>query len=213
MEITWFGHSSFLIKTKNGKQILTDPFDKTVGYKTYQDTTDIVTISHHHYDHDYTNDIKGAIDIIDSCGTFKKHDVLIKGIPSYHDKSNGSKRGKNIIYIIKADNFNICHLGDLGHKLSKEDIKAIGDIDILLIPVGGIYTINGIDASSIAKDINPKIIIPMHYKTTYLSFALDSVDTFINNMNNVKKLSCSTLKITKPLDEHCAVKILIPSAQ
>ncbi|KEI03071.1 MBL fold metallo-hydrolase [Clostridium botulinum] len=213
MEITWFGHSSFLIKTKNGKRILTDPFDKTVGYKTYQDTAHIVTISHHHYDHDYTEGIQGTIDVIDSCGSFEKHGVLIKGIPSYHDKSHGSKRGENIIYIIKVDNFNICHLGDLGHKLSKEDIEAIGDIDILLIPVGGIYTINGIDAASVAKDINPKIIIPMHYKTTYLSFALDSVDTFVDNMNNVKKLSCSTLKITEPLNDHCAVKILIPSAQ
>lgn len=213
MELTWFGHSSFLIKDSNGTKILTDPFDRSVGYKTYTDTADIVTISHHHYDHDYIEEIKGNADIIDSCGTFEKHGVSIKGIPSYHDEVKGAKRGNNTIFVIEADNLRVCHLGDLGHILSKETLDEIGSIDVLLIPVGGIYTIDGNTASLVAKSINPHLIIPMHYKTTYLSFELDSVDKFTNKMINVDNLLSSNIKISSPLDGTCKVKILKPIDQ
>ncbi|KGM98460.1 beta-lactamase [Clostridium novyi A str. 4552] len=213
MELTWFGHSSFLIKDSKGIKILTDPFDKSVGYKIYTDTADIVTISHHHYDHDYTEEIQGNVDIIDSCGTFESHGISIKGIPSYHDEVKGAKRGKNTIFVMEVDDLRICHLGDLGHTLSQETLDEIGNIDVLLIPVGGIYTINGEIASLVARAINPHLIIPMHYKTTYLSFALDSVDTFADNMVNVDNSLLSIITLTAPLKDRCKVKILRPVAQ
>lgn len=208
MKITWFGHSCFLIENSMGTKILTDPFDTTVGYKLYTDTADIVTVSHQHFDHNYTKDIKGNPLIIDTCGTFTKNNISIKGISSYHDTTHGSQRGENIIFVIKIDNFTICHLGDLGHKLTEEDISCIGHIDILLIPVGGIYTIDGIVAASICTEINPSIIIPMHFKTPLLSFDLDSVNKFLNNMGNVETLSTYTLTLDSPIHKNCMVKIL-----
>lgn len=213
MEITWLGHSSFLIKDSKGKKILTDPFDDSVGYKIYEDESDLVTISHHHFDHSYTDSIKNNPEVIDKVGSFFTCGIEIKGIPSYHDHCKGAKRGENTIYIITIDGYKICHLGDLGHELSKEDLDKIGDVDILLIPVGGNFTIDGKEAASIAKKINSHIVIPMHFKTPYLTFDLDGVETFITNMKNGERLNNSTLKIEGKLEDNNTVKILDPISQ
>lgn len=213
MEITWLGHSSFLIKDSDGRKVLTDPFDESVGYKTFKDEVDLVTISHHHFDHDYLDSIKNKPEIADEVGLFYKCDIPIEGIASYHDDVKGAKRGENIIYILTIDGYKICHLGDLGHILSHEDINKIGNIDILLIPVGGNYTIDGKEASYIAKSINPHIIIPMHYKTPYISFPIAGVETFVTNMKNGEKVKNHILKIEGELTERNAVKILDPAPQ
>lgn len=213
MEITWLGHSSFLIKDSKGKKFLTDPFDESIGYNTYKDEVDLVTISHDHFDHSYTESIKNNPEVIDTIGSFSAHGIEIKGIPSYHDNCKGAKRGENTIYIITVDGYTICHLGDLGHKLSKNDLDKIGDIDILLIPVGGNFTIDGKEAAAIAKDINSHIVIPMHFKTPYLTFDLDGVEIFITNMKNAEKVNNCTLKIEGKLEDKNAVKILDPISQ
>ncbi len=213
MEITWLGHSSFLIKDSSGKRILTDPFDETVGYKIYDDKADLVIISHHHFDHDCLQYVKGNPEIVDKVGLFNKCDISIEGIISYHDNVKGAKRGENIIYIMTIDNYRVCHLGDLGHNLSEEYLSKIGDIDILLIPVGGNFTINGKEAASIAKSINAHIVIPMHYKTPYISFPIDGVETFITNMKNGDRISHSTLVIEVELQDKNIVKILDPILQ
>lgn len=213
MEITWLGHSSFLIKDSRGVKIITDPFDETVGYKVYNADADLVTISHHHFDHAYLKSIKGNPEIVDEVGLFNKCDIPIEGIPSYHDDAEGAKRGENIIYVITVDNYKICHLGDLGHSLSPEDIIKIGNIDILLIPVGGNFTIDGKEAAHIAKTINAHMVIPMHYKTPYISFPLEGVEAFITNMKNGENVTSCTLKIQEPLHGRNVVKILEPVAQ
>lgn len=210
MEITWLGHASFLIKSSNGTKILTDPYDNSIGYKTFKDSANIISISHKHFDHSYTHEIKGKKNIIDKVGVFNVCNVLIRGIPSYHDNLNGVKRGNNIIFVFTIDGYNICHLGDLGHKLSKDTIEQIGDIDILLIPVGGHYTINGKEASFVAKSIAPSIIIPMHFKTPSLSFPLDGVENFITNMKNGEKIHSDTLIIDKKIQDKNMVEILDP---
>ena len=208
MEITWLGHSSFLLKDSKGRKLLTDPFDSTIGYEIYEGSPDIVTISHQHFDHNYTKALTGNYEIIDKLGIFMAHDISIKGTPSYHDKDKGAKRGDNIIFTFKMDGYNICHLGDLGHVLSSDDIDTIGSVDILFVPVGGNYTIDGKEASEVTKKINPKIVMPMHYKTSRVSFPLDGVETFLMYMKNATKIDNNTLVINGVLDEAMSVKIL-----
>jgi L-ascorbate metabolism protein UlaG (beta-lactamase superfamily) len=179
MEITWLGHSSFLLQDSKGRKLLTDPFDATIGYEIYKGSPDIVTISHQHFDHNYTKELNGNYKTLDKIGMFYICDISIKGTPSYHDKNKGAKRGDNIIFTFKMDDYTLCHLGDLGHPLSNDDIDAIGNVDVLFIPVGGNYTLNGKEAAEVTKKINPKIVIPMHYKTPLVSFPLDGVETFL----------------------------------
>lgn len=213
MEITWLGHASFLIKDSKGRRILTDPFDETVGYKVFNDEVDLVTISHHHFDHDYTGALKGNPEIIDKSGLFQKCDIPVEGIPSYHDEIKGAKRGENIIYVITVDGYKICHLGDLGHPLSQENIEKLGHIDLLLIPVGGNFTIDGKQAASLAKAINSHLIIPMHYKTPFVGFDIEGVENFITSIKNGERVKSSTLKIEGKLEDRNIVKILDPISQ
>lgn len=208
MKITWLGHSSFLIEDSKGRKLLTDPFDGSVGYKVYDDVADVVTISHHHFDHDYTEKIKGNPQIIDKVGLFNICDIDIASIASYHDKMKGEKRGENIIFTFKMDGYKLCHLGDLGCLLTEEDIQKIGTIDILFIPVGGNYTLDGKEASTVAKMLNSHIVIPMHFKTSAINFPLEGAENFITNMKNGDRIRTKSLTIERPLADYNIVKIL-----
>lgn len=202
MEITWLGHSSFLIKDSHGRTILTDPFDDSIGYNTFTGEVDIVTISHHHFDHDYTKGISSKdVQIIDKVGHFYVCDINIQGIPSYHDEVKGAKRGENTIYLFQVDGYTLCHLGDLGYIPSKEEIKEIENVDILFIPVGGHYTIDGKEALQITKLIKSHIVIPMHYKTPVLTFPLDGLETFLKYMKNAHKANSNSISITGDLND------------
>lgn len=208
MEIKWLGHSSFLLTDSNGRRLLTDPFDHTVGYPLFQGDCDVVTVSHQHFDHNYTEKVKDTAKIINKVGFFQPCDIPITGIPSFHDDVEGAKRGENIIYVIEMDGYRICHLGDLGHMLTENDIEKLGKIDILLIPVGGNFTIDGKKAAELAVKIDPHIIIPMHFKTPKLSFPLDGVETFLKYMKNGEKLLGNILKIEGTISGKNLVKIL-----
>lgn len=208
MEITWYGHSCFLLKSRNGKKILMDPYDESVGYTVPNESVDIVTISHHHFDHDFTSTLPGIPTIIDKEGCYNISDIIIKGIKSFHDKELGAKRGNNIIFVITIDGLNICHLGDLGHTLSKELLAEIGSVDLLMIPVGGNYTIDGDEAAVISKAINSHIVLPMHYATDSLSFALEGAEKFIAKMQNSEKVDSCTIEVTDIPCEYNKVKIL-----
>lgn len=187
MKINWLGHASFLIEAE-GKKIITDPFDEKVGYPLYAGEVDIATVSHDHYDHNAVHLLKGNPVVVKETGHFSWGEINITGYPSYHDKNKGRDRGENIIYKISAEDISILHLGDLGHVLEDQTVKEIGDIDILLLPVGGVYTINADEAFTLAQKINPKIIIPMHFATPALSFALSPVEDFTSKFDySVKK--------------------------
>lgn len=207
MKITYLGHSSFILENSKGTKILTDPFDDTVGYTVFQGNVDIVTISHYHFDHDYTKKVRYN-HILDKTGYFNFNGTSITGIPSYHDKVKGAKRGKNIIFIIETDGYRLCHLGDLGYVLSKDEISKIGNIDVLFIPVGGNFTIDGKEAAKISAEINPHITIPMHYKTPLLSFELDGLEKFLKSTKNAEKVGSCFLNITDKLTCQNKVKIL-----
>ena len=197
MKIRWLGHSSFLIESAKGIRIITDPFDETLGYKLPRVKADIVTVSHEHFDHNYVRGVKGKPVVFKGPVKRESHKMEFKGILTYHDSVYGSKRGSNTIFIINADGLKMCHLGDLGHVLSQEVLMEIGPVDILFIPVGGFYTIGSIQASQVFNDINPKITIPMHYRTDVIRLSIDSVEEFLSGKDNVKFLDTNELEISK----------------
>ena len=170
MEITYLGHASFKLRGKTGT-VVTDPFDsKYVGFDFPKVSADIVTVSHHHPDHDNLKAISGTVRrpepfIIDAPGEYELQDISVFGYPSFHDNKNGAERGKNTIMVIAADGIRIAHLGDLGHTLSDQQIDNLGAIDVLLIGVGGDSSIGPKPAAEIIRNIEPSIVIPMHYKT------------------------------------------------
>lgn len=196
MNIYFIGHSSFLIKTSTGKRILTDPFNLDIGYKTFDSEVDLVTISHSHFDHSYTEHFSNDVKIIQTAVEFENTYCKITPFTSFHDKLNGQKRGPNIIFKIEIDNITLCHLGDLGHSLSKKTISELGKIDILFAPVGENYSIDLTDLKDTIKKINPRYIIPMHYKTENLSFTLNTLDKFLLKLKKYPKERLDSFSIS-----------------
>jgi len=194
MKIIYLAHASFLIETESGVKILTDPYDNSVGYTVFELSADVVLTSHKHFDHAYTKSLKGDYVLVDKEGEFNVKGVKIKGIKTFHDKEKGQKRGENIVFVIE-DKFSVAHLGDLGHELAETELEKMGRVDILLIPVGGVYTIDAKEALNVAKAINPKIIIPMHYKTEKLKFDLGKVEEFTKHFEDVEVLQTSEIEI------------------
>ncbi|HUT96006.1 MAG TPA: MBL fold metallo-hydrolase [Candidatus Paceibacterota bacterium] len=187
MKITWHGQSCFklLVKSNNGGKItiLIDPFDKETGLNPPRGGADIVLITHNHHDHNNLKTVSGTPFVINGPGEYDTKGVPIKGIYSYHDNSEGSENGVNTIYVIEAENMQICHLGDLGQKeLTDEQLDKMGEIDILMVPVGGTWTIDGEGAVKIINQIEPSIAIPMHYKIPGINIKLEKVDDFLKEI-------------------------------
>jgi len=169
MEITYLGHSSFKVKTKSGT-VITDPYDpKMVGLKYSGVEGEIVTVSHQHPDHNALSVVSGVKKTIQGPGEYEIAGVSIVGYPSFHDGVGGSERGKNTIYAIEAEGLRIVHLGDLGHIPSEDLINEIGDVDVLMIPVGGTFTIGPKEAAKVVSEVEPYFVIPMHYNTPGLN--------------------------------------------
>ena len=199
MQIIWYGYSCFLIKTSIGKRILIDPFDNSLEYDNNFPKCDLITISHSHFNNSYLNNSNHETKIINETGLIHMDSLEIEGLNSFHDKYNGLKRGPNIIYIFRDDKYSLCHLGNLGHIPSSLVLEKLKNIDILLIPIGGHFTLNGFDAAKLCKLINPKYIIPMHYRTNRTSLYLDDPKNFIISMKHLKKINSNVLN-TSDLD-------------
>jgi L-ascorbate metabolism protein UlaG (beta-lactamase superfamily) len=183
MDITYLGHSSFKIKTKTAT-VITDPFDpQMTGLKFAPTEGEIITVSHAHRDHNSTDKISGVKKVVDGPGEYEISGVSIIGYPSFHDKEQGAKRGKNTIFVIEAEGLRLVHLGDLGHAITEDMINEIGDVDVLMIPVGGEFTIGPKEASEIVSKIEPFFVIPMHYMQEGLNkenfVKLEPVDSFL----------------------------------
>lgn len=163
MQINYLGHSCFKIKSKD-VVLVTDPFDKYIGFSMPQTKADIVTISHEHKDHSCLTSIEGQPFVVKAPGEYEISGISIFGLSVFHDKVKGAERGRNTIYIIRAEEISLCHLGDLGHKLNDEQLEEVNGVDVLFIPVGGRYTIDPKEAVEVINQVEPKIIIPMHYK-------------------------------------------------
>ncbi len=203
MRIKWWGHAAFYIESKDGMGILTDPYDETLGYRPITDNTSLVTVSHDHFDHNAVHLLPGNPRVVDTLKGAEMGNVSIRGIKSYHDKEKGEKRGDNRIYIIEVDGIRICHAGDLGDDLSEEELAAMGEVHILMIPVGGFYTVDAQEAYNIASKIKPSIIIPMHYRTDAIDFPIAPVDDFKSLFNDeqVMEMGSADIEITSIPEE------------
>jgi L-ascorbate metabolism protein UlaG (beta-lactamase superfamily) len=196
MEITWLGHSSFKIKGKQAT-VITDPFSPDTGYSLGKQNASIVTVSHSHPGHSYTSGINSDPHLVTGPGEYEISNVLIIGLASYHDDEKGKIRGKNTIYLIEMDEITICHMGDLGHPLTDSQTEEMGNVDILMLPVGGVSTINATTAAAIVRQIEPKIVLPMHYGTPSLKRTLDPVDRFLKEIGSHDITPQAKLTITK----------------
>ncbi len=196
MKIQWFGHACFLLESQDGTKVVTDPFDGSVGYKIPMVEADIVTVSHDHCDHNYVEGVQGDPEIMKSPGEYTIGGISIKGVPTFHDDVKGAKRGPNIIYTFEIDGIKVCHAGDLGHLLSKAQLEEVGEVDVLIIPVGGTFTLGAEGAAAAVEQFGPKITIPMHFKTPAVSMPIDPVDVFLEKMGEGEYLDSDTIEIT-----------------
>ena len=195
MEITWYGHACFRMRDK-GATVVTDPYDQSIGYTLPKVRADIVTVSHNHADHNYVSGIKGAPKVVDGPGEYEIKGVFITGIATFHDGKKGAQRGRNTVFLFEFDGLTICHLGDLGHVPTQAQVETLSDVDVLLIPVGGISTIAASQAAEVVSLLEPKIVIPMHYKTKALTLKLASVNRFLQEMGLKKLAAQESLKVT-----------------
>ncbi|MBE5796851.1 MAG: MBL fold metallo-hydrolase [Clostridiales bacterium] len=167
MIISCIGHAKFLIELENGLRIVTDPYDATCGYPVTEISADVVLVSHGHHDHSAVDTVRGVETVIDAAGTYAlPEDVTIRAVEADHDDAGGSKRGKTLLFCIEAEGLRVMHLGDLGHVPTEAQLAALGSADVLMIPVGGFYTIDAPTAVTVAGLLNARVVLPMHYKTS-----------------------------------------------
>lgn len=189
-KIYWAGQSCFQISVSNSKDhsadIVIDPYDDATGLKLPNLSADILLVTHNHHDHDNVKGVKGTPFVINGPGEYEVKGVFVQGIPSFHDDKEGKERGQNTIYVIEAEDTRFCHLGDLGQNLlTDEQLEKIDNVDVLMIPVGGVYTIDSSAAQKIISQIEPKIVIPMHYRlkeSKAETAKLDEVSKFLKTM-------------------------------
>jgi L-ascorbate metabolism protein UlaG (beta-lactamase superfamily) len=193
MKVKWLGHASFLIISEAGIKIITDPYPQGSGlsYAPINEAADIVIMTHDHFDHNNVSSVLGKPQVITGSGVKTVKGVQFRGIDTYHDGSQGKERGANTAFCFSVDGINLCHLGDLGHRLSQEQIAEMGSIDILFIPIGGVYTIDAKMAGTVINDLKPKVVLPMHYKTAKCDWPLNTVDDFVMDKKSVKRLNVS----------------------
>jgi L-ascorbate metabolism protein UlaG (beta-lactamase superfamily) len=201
MNVKWYGHSAFKLTTAKGVRIILDPYEPGFGggltYGPITDEADLVLTSHDHGDHCYVKEIKGKFTRIDKAGVHDVAGIKITAIPCFHDPSKGKERGNNLIFVIEADNLRVAHVGDLGHSLDAATLQKIGPVDLLMLPVGGFYTIDAGVATGVMQAIRPSITVPMHYKTDKCGFPITTVDDFIKGKKGVKRPDASELEVTK----------------
>ncbi|MSP13966.1 MAG: lactamase [Chloroflexi bacterium] len=196
MEITWMGHACFRLRGKEAT-LVTDPFGKDIGLAIPRVRADIITISHGHPNHSNISGFRGEAKVVEGPGEFEINGVFIFGIQSYHDKAKGAERGPNTIYVFEFSDLTVCHLGDLGHTLTQAQIEAIGDIDVLLVPVGGGDTLSVTDAAEVVSQVEPRLVIPMHYGMAGITLPLDPPDKFLKEMGTEPGLSQEMLKVSR----------------
>lgn len=204
MKLKWLGHAAFMITPDSGIRVITDPYeagayDGGVGYSPIADAADIVTVSHEHADHNGVAEVSGSPVVVRKTGKYDVKGIPIEGILTCHDCTGGRERGLNTVFCLTIDGIRLCHLGDLGHELSPKELAAIGRPDVLLIPVGGYFTIDAATARKIAEALKPKIVVPMHYKTDKLNFPVAGVEEFIGLMKHypVKHIRSSEVELSR----------------
>jgi len=198
MEISWLGHSCFRLRGRDAA-IITDPCPKSTGYTIGRPTAAAITVSHEHGDHNNVSAVTGNPHVLKGPGEFEVSGVPVTGIRTYHDTDQGAELGRNIAYVMEIDDVRVCHLGDLGHVPTPEQVEELSGVDVLLIPVGGGSTIDATAAAETISLIGPKLVIPMHYKTAAAKAKLEPLDRFLKEVGatDAQKESQPKLAVTK----------------
>ena len=195
MKIKWLGHASFLITSVSGVKIITDPYEPNdkLLYGAIDESADIVTVSHDHFDHGNVAAVQGTPQTVKTDAEIKG--IKFKGIATAHDASGGKERGRNTVFCFEVDGIKVCHLGDLGHELTAEQMTGIGSVDVLLLPVGGFYTIDAAVASRVAEQLKPRVIIPMHFKNSRCNFPIAGVEEFLRGKEDVNQPASTEVEL------------------
>ena len=216
MNIKWFGQSCFLLTDENGVRILTDPCSPKTGYDVKNVYCEAVTVSHRHFDHNHITSAAGEPVIITEPGEYDVNGVRIIGFPTFHDKFEGEKRGPNVMFLYEMDGIRILHAGDIGHQLSRELIAKIGLVDVLLVPIGGTYTLDYLEAREFANSLRPSVVIPMHYRTPLSTISeLDDCGSFVSTVQDcrIHKLNDSEASVFKNTLGEDRVLVLDPFSE
>lgn len=217
MKIKYLGHAAFLITTADGRKIVTDPYEPggfggAIGYGALEEAADFVTVSHEHADHNYVEMVPGNPTVISRAAEERHNGILFRALRTHHDASRGAERGANVVRVIEADGISVCHLGDLGHTLSPEDATALGALDILLVPVGGTFTVDAKGATAVVNRLRPCIAIPMHFRTPKVTLDIAPVDGFLAGKPRVRRIEGSEIDLDKgSLPEPTEIVVLAPA--
>ena len=196
MKIKWLGHACFLITSKDGIKIITDPYavGGGINYSPIEESADVVLVSHGHADHNNVSAVRGKPEVMRDSGVKTAKGIQFKGVATYHDPSRGKQRGTNTVFCFNLDDIKLCHSGDLGHPLRSEQVNEIGSVDILFVPVGGFYTIDAGGGSQVCQQLEAKVIIPMHFKTPKCAYPIATVDDFLKNKKGVRRVDSSEIE-------------------
>jgi L-ascorbate metabolism protein UlaG (beta-lactamase superfamily) len=210
MKIKYLGHSAFVITSNKGVKIITDPYTPgpDLTYGEINESADVVTVSHGHHDHNNVAAVKGSPEVVNRAGRSEAGGIEFRGIASSHDEVGGKLRGDNVIFCFEVDGVTVCHLGDLGHRLDDKQLKEIGRVDILLIPVGGVYTIDAKVATEVCNQLKPMVIMPMHYKTEKGLLGISGVEGFLSGKANVSRPDSSQAEF-KPGELPATAQIIV----
>lgn len=214
MKVKWYGHAAFGLTTEDGVKIIIDPYESggfggAIGYAPITDHADIVLVSHDHGDHNYTGTIEGPFDKVDEEGSYVLRGVKISAMPTYHDASEGKERGKNLVFVIETGGLKVVHAGDLGHLLDQDALNRIGRTDILMLPVGGGFTIDPTTATEVMNAIKPSVTLPMHYKSEKIAVPLAPVEDFTEGKKRVRIVRGPEMEFTvKSLPEEPEIILL-----
>ena len=200
MKLRYLGHAAFELELDDGRRIVFDPYesgsyDGALAYGPISGPYDIAVISHDHPDHRFEGVVSQAAAVWDGAGETEIEGVRITSIPTFHDETEGSERGTNLISIVEAGGVRVAHLGDLGHMITKTDVPALEGVDVRIIPVGGHFTIDAATAKAIVGEFSPKIVVPMHYKTGKCGFPIAPVDDFTMLMGEFDEAGGSELDL------------------
>ncbi len=197
MMVKYLAHAAFLITSSDKKRIITDPYTTGNGlnYAPINETAEIVTRSHAHGDHNNTKIVKGSPVVLTEPVAKTIQGIAVRTVSAFHDEAGGSKRGNDLVFCFEVDGMHLCHLGDLGHRLSPQQVSDIGPLDLLFIPVGGFFTIDAAEATVVMQSLKPRIVFPMHYKTGKSDYPIAGVEDFLKNKKNVRRFDSSEVEI------------------
>lgn len=218
MKLKYIGHSCFLLTSeKTGARALCDPYAKNAygdsfRYEPVAEVADLVTISHDHADHNGAGDLPGSPEVIRTAGEHEVKGARIVGVEFFHDAVGGAQRGKNIVFCLELDGLKVCHCGDLGHLPTAEELRPLGLVDVLLVPVGGHFTIDGPVADQLIELLQPRLVVPMHYKTACCDFPIAELEDYLDEKENVIELTRSELVIpTAELPDDTQIMVIPPA--